>query len=135
MVENIVEKMTSLVNELKESINQDIIDIKAAKHEELLKRNDSKSLLTFLNVSSSLISSDLMLSNFFVCKTSLLIRLLLFISIIPTYQRNFLHLIYLVDYLEKRIAFQLFYYQLQHHFLDDTNHRPKLLELLDQFYF
>ena len=42
MVENIVEKMTSLVNELKESINQDIIDIKAAKHEELLKRNDEK---------------------------------------------------------------------------------------------
>ena len=45
MVENIVEKMTSLVNELKESINQDIIDIKAAKHEELLKRNDRKHIL------------------------------------------------------------------------------------------
>ena len=45
MVENIVEKLTSLVNELKESINQDIIDIKAAKHEELLKRNDRKHIL------------------------------------------------------------------------------------------
>ena len=45
MVENIVEKMTSLVNELKESINQDIIDIKAAKHEELFKRNDRKHIL------------------------------------------------------------------------------------------
>lgn len=45
MVENIVEKMTSLVSELKESINQDIIDIKAAKHEELLKRNDRKHIL------------------------------------------------------------------------------------------
>ncbi len=45
MVENIVEKMTSLVNELKESINQDIKDIKEAKHEELLKRNDKKHLL------------------------------------------------------------------------------------------
>ena len=45
MVENIVEKMSSLVNELKESINQDIMDIKAAKHEELLKRNDRKHLL------------------------------------------------------------------------------------------
>ena len=38
-------KVASLVNELKESINQDIIDIKAAKHEELLKRNDRKHIL------------------------------------------------------------------------------------------
>ncbi len=45
MVENIVNKMSSLVNELKESINQDISDIKAAKHEELLKRNDRKHVL------------------------------------------------------------------------------------------
>jgi hypothetical protein len=45
MVENIVNKMSSLVNELKESINQDITDIKAAKHEELLKRNDRKHVL------------------------------------------------------------------------------------------
>ena len=45
MVENIVNKMSSLVNELKESINQDINDIKAAKHEELLKRNDRKHVL------------------------------------------------------------------------------------------
>jgi len=45
MIEVIVNKMSSLVNELKESINQDIKDIKEAKHEELLKRNDKKHLL------------------------------------------------------------------------------------------
>ncbi|CAM3573371.1 hypothetical protein [Arcobacter aquimarinus] len=42
MIENIVENMKTLVNELKESINLDILDIKEAKHEELLKRNDKK---------------------------------------------------------------------------------------------
>ena len=45
MIEVIVNKMSSLVNELKESINQGIKDIKEAKHEELLKRNDKKHLL------------------------------------------------------------------------------------------
>lgn len=42
MIENIVENMKTLVNDLKESINLDILDIKEAKHEELLKRNDKK---------------------------------------------------------------------------------------------
>jgi dGTP triphosphohydrolase len=42
MIENIVENMKSLVNDLKDSINLDILDIKEAKHEELLKRNDKK---------------------------------------------------------------------------------------------
>lgn len=42
MVEEIINNMSSLVNKLKTSINQDILDIKEAKHEELLKRNDEK---------------------------------------------------------------------------------------------
>ena len=42
MIENIVKNMSELVAELKISINQDILDIKEAKHEELLKRNDQK---------------------------------------------------------------------------------------------
>ena len=42
MIENIVKDMTDLVDQLKSSINQDILDIKEAKHEELLKRNDQK---------------------------------------------------------------------------------------------
>lgn len=42
MIENIVENMKNLVNDLKESINLDILDIKEAKHEQLLKRNDKK---------------------------------------------------------------------------------------------
>lgn len=37
--------MSSLIVDLKDSINQDIEDIKAAKHEELLKRNDEKHLM------------------------------------------------------------------------------------------
>ena len=42
MIENIVKDMTDLVDQLKSSINQDILDIKEATHEELLKRNDQK---------------------------------------------------------------------------------------------
>ena len=42
MIENIIKDMSDLVNKLKSSINQDILDIKEAKHEELLKRNDEK---------------------------------------------------------------------------------------------
>ncbi|MDY0051105.1 MAG: hypothetical protein RBR65_01075 [Aliarcobacter sp.] len=42
MIENIIKDMSDLVNRLKSSINQDILDIKEAKHEELLKRNDEK---------------------------------------------------------------------------------------------
>ena len=42
MIENIVKDMSDLVDQLKSSIIQDILDIKEAKHEELLKRNDQK---------------------------------------------------------------------------------------------
>ena len=42
MVEKITKEMSALVNKLKDSINQDILDIKEAKHAELLKRNDEK---------------------------------------------------------------------------------------------
>lgn len=42
MVVEIIKDMSELVNDLKESINQDILDIKDAKHEELLTRNDKK---------------------------------------------------------------------------------------------
>ena len=42
MIEVIIENMNRLINELKDSINLDIEDIKAAKQEELLKRNDKK---------------------------------------------------------------------------------------------
>jgi len=42
VIENIIKDMSDLVNKLKSSINQDILDIKEAKHEELLKRNDEK---------------------------------------------------------------------------------------------
>ena len=42
MIENIVKDMSDLVDQLKSSIKQDISDIKEAKHEELLKRNDQK---------------------------------------------------------------------------------------------
>ena len=37
--------MSNLVKNLKDSIEQDILDIKDAKHEELLKRNDEKHLM------------------------------------------------------------------------------------------
>lgn len=42
MIENIINDMTQFVLKLKHSINQDIEDIKQAKHEELLIRNDEK---------------------------------------------------------------------------------------------
>ena len=45
MIENIVKDMSDLVDQLKSSINQDILDIKEAKHEELLKRNDEKHIM------------------------------------------------------------------------------------------
>lgn len=42
MVDKIVDSMQVLIAELKDAINQDIEDIKNARHEELLKRNDRK---------------------------------------------------------------------------------------------
>ena len=42
MIENTIKNMSDLIIKLKNSIEQDIEDIKAAKHEELLKRNDEK---------------------------------------------------------------------------------------------
>ncbi|WP_321312048.1 hypothetical protein [Halarcobacter sp.] len=42
MVENIVNEMLDLIQKMQEFINQDIEDIKKAKHEELLNRNDDK---------------------------------------------------------------------------------------------
>lgn len=45
MIEDIIKKMSELIVDLKSSINQDIEDIKAAKHEELLKRNDEKHIM------------------------------------------------------------------------------------------
>ncbi len=45
MIENTIENMSTLIIKLKNSITQDIEDIKAAKHEELLKRNDEKHLM------------------------------------------------------------------------------------------
>ena len=42
MIVKIIENMSDLINKLKISINQDILDIKEAKHEELLTRNDEK---------------------------------------------------------------------------------------------
>lgn len=42
MIKNIVSNMSTLIVKLKNSITQDIEDIKLAKHEELLKRNDEK---------------------------------------------------------------------------------------------
>jgi hypothetical protein len=45
MIENIIENMLTLIVKLKNSITQDIEDIKLAKHEELLKRNDEKHII------------------------------------------------------------------------------------------
>ena len=45
MIENTIEDMSTLIIKLKNSITQDIEDIKAAKHEELLKRNDEKHIM------------------------------------------------------------------------------------------
>lgn len=42
MVENVIVQMNLAIDSLKKSINDDIADIKEAKHEELLKRNDLK---------------------------------------------------------------------------------------------
>lgn len=42
MIDKTIDEMLSLVAELKNSINEDIEDIKKAKHENLLKRNDRK---------------------------------------------------------------------------------------------
>ena len=45
MIEKIIENMLTLIVKLKNSITQDIEDIKLAKHEELLKRNDEKHMI------------------------------------------------------------------------------------------
>jgi hypothetical protein len=45
MIENTIKNMSDLIIKLKSSIEQDIVDIKAAKHEELLKRNDEKHIM------------------------------------------------------------------------------------------
>ncbi|PLY09845.1 MAG: hypothetical protein C0625_01220 [Arcobacter sp.] len=45
MIETIVNDMTDLVNKMQNYIKQDIEDIKKAKHEELLNRNDEKQFM------------------------------------------------------------------------------------------
>ena len=45
MIENTIKNMSELIVKLKNSISQDIEDIKVAKHEELLKRNDEKHIM------------------------------------------------------------------------------------------
>lgn len=42
MIDKTINEMLKLVEELKNAINEDIEDIKKAKHENLLKRNDKK---------------------------------------------------------------------------------------------
>lgn len=42
MIENIIKDMTNLVNKMQKYLEQDIEDVKLAKHEELLTRNDKK---------------------------------------------------------------------------------------------
>lgn len=42
MIDNIINEMIELVNKMQDYIKQDIEDIKQAKHEELLNRNDEK---------------------------------------------------------------------------------------------
>lgn len=42
MINEIIQRMSNLVNNLQNSINLDIEDIKKAKHESLLNRNDEK---------------------------------------------------------------------------------------------
>ncbi|ADG94137.1 conserved hypothetical protein [Arcobacter nitrofigilis DSM 7299] len=42
MIKNITDEMSSLVIKMKDLINSDIEDIKAARHEKLLDRNDDK---------------------------------------------------------------------------------------------
>lgn len=45
MIENVIAQMNSKIDSLKKSINDDIADIKEAKHENLLMRNDAKQAL------------------------------------------------------------------------------------------
>jgi len=45
MVDKIIDDMQNLISELKNAINLDIEDIKASRHEDLLKRNDKKNLI------------------------------------------------------------------------------------------
>ena len=45
MIDEIIKDMTILVNKMQDYIKQDIEDIKKAKHEELLNRNDEKQFL------------------------------------------------------------------------------------------
>ena len=45
MIDKIVNDMTKLVNKMQDYIKQDIEDIKKAKHEELLNRNDEKQFM------------------------------------------------------------------------------------------
>ncbi len=45
MIEDIIKNMSDSIIKLKNSIIQDIEDIKAAKHEQLLRRNDEKHIL------------------------------------------------------------------------------------------
>ncbi len=45
MIEIIINDMRKLISKMQDYITQDIEDIKAAKHEELLNRNDEKQLM------------------------------------------------------------------------------------------
>lgn len=45
MIEEIIEKMSTKVEQLQDSIKQDIDDIKQAKHEGLLDRNEEKHIM------------------------------------------------------------------------------------------
>lgn len=45
MIENVIAQMNSKIDSLKNFINEDISDIKEAKHDALLKRNDAKQRL------------------------------------------------------------------------------------------
>lgn len=45
MIENVIAQMNSKIGSLKNFINEDISDIKEAKHDALLKRNDAKQRL------------------------------------------------------------------------------------------
>ena len=45
MVIEIIDEMTKLVNKMQEYIKLDIEDIKKAKHEQLLNRNEEKELM------------------------------------------------------------------------------------------
>lgn len=45
MIEEIIDNMLNDVKKLQESIKEDLDDVKAARHEDLLKRNDEKHYL------------------------------------------------------------------------------------------